>query len=128
MRPDGDVLAMVGGVGGGVAGRGTNRSKRTKGLMPRPPASAFKPFVYLAALEQGLTPESIISAEPVDVPGADGSYRPRNHRGERYDKVSMREGLVHSINTAAVRLLQRVGYDRLFDTLARPLRATRHRR
>ena len=119
MRPDGDVLAMVGGVGDGVAGRGTNRSKRTKGLMPRPPASAFKPFVYLAALEQGLTPESIISAEPVDVPGADGSYRPRNHRDERYDKVSMREGLVHSINTAAVRLLLRVGYERLFDTLAR---------
>lgn len=121
MRPDGDVLAMVGGVGDGVTGRGTNRSKRTKGLIPRPPASAFKPFVYLAALEQGLTPESIISAEPVDVPGtgAGGSYRPRNHRGERYDKVSLREGLVHSINTAAVRLLQRIGYDRLFDTLAR---------
>ncbi|MDE0457875.1 MAG: transglycosylase domain-containing protein, partial [Chromatiales bacterium] len=119
MRPDGDVLAMVGGVGDGVAGRGTNRSKRTKGLMPRPPASAFKPFVYLAALEQGLTPESIISAEPVDIPGAGGAWRPRNHRGERYDKVSMREGLVHSINTAAVRLLQRVGYDTLFDTLAR---------
>ena len=121
MRPDGRILAMVGGIGDDVTGRGTNRSKRTKGLMPRPPASAFKPFVYLAAVEQGLKPDSIIGAEPVDIPNVDGngSYRPQNYRGELYGKVRMREGLAHSINTAAVRLLQRVGYDRLFDTLGR---------
>ena len=121
MRPDGRILAMVGGIGDDVAGRGTNRSKRTKGLMPRPPASAFKPFVYLAAVEQGLKPDSVIGAEPFDIPDAaeTGFYRPRNNRGELYGKVKMRDGLVKSINTAAVRLLQRVGYDSLFDTLGR---------
>ena len=121
MRPNGSILAMVGGVGDDVRGRGTNRSKRTEGLMPRPPASAFKPFVYLDALEQGLEPESLIDAKPVDIPDASGagSYRPRNLLGERYGKVPMREGLVHSINTAAVRLLQQNGYDSLFDTLGR---------
>ena len=121
MRPNGHILGMVGGIGDDIVGRGTNRSKRTKGLHPRPPASAFKPFVYLAALEQGLQPDSLIAAEPVNVPDASGTgtYRPRNNRGELYGKVRMRDGLVESINTAAVRLLLRIGYPPLFDTLER---------
>ena len=130
MRPDGDILAMVGGVGDDVAGRGTNRSKRTGKLMARPPASTFKPFVYLAALEHGLKPDSLIGAEPVEIADASGggSYRPSNDRGKRYGKVSMREGLAQSINTAAVRLLRRIGYRRLFDTLGRLGVETEHLR
>ena len=121
MRPNGHILGMVGGIGDDIVGRGTNRSKRTRGLLPRPPASVFKPFVYLAALEQGLQPDSLIAAEPVNVPDASGtgSYRPRNNRGELYGKVRMRDGLVESINTAAVRLLLRIGYPSLLDTLER---------
>lgn len=130
MRPDGDILAMVGGVGDDVAGRGTNRSKRTRNLIARPPASTFKPFVYLAALEHGLKPDSLIGAEPVEIPDAagSGSYRPRNDRGKRFGKVSMREGLAQSINTAAVRLLRRIGYRRLYDTLGRLGIRTEHLR
>lgn len=130
MRPGGDILAMVGGVGEDVAGRGTNRSKRTGNLIARPPASTFKPFVYLAALEQGLKPDSLIGAQPVEIPDASGggSYRPRNDRGKRYGKVPMREGLAQSINTAAVRLLRRIGYRRLFDTLGRLGLETEHLR
>ena len=122
MRPSGEVLAMVGGIGTGLSGRGTNRAKRTAGLLPRPPASAFKPFVYLAALEMGLRPDSTIDASPVEIalPGSREVYRPQNHDGRAYGRVTMRQGLVDSINTAAVHLLHRqVGYDRLFDTVDR---------
>ena len=119
-RPDGAVLAMVGGIGDDVTGRGTNRAKRTKKLIPRPPASTFKPFVYLAGLEQELTPESMINAEPIECPDEEGVvYRPKNYDGERYGKIQMRDGIVRSINTAAVRLLKDIGYEKLFDTLER---------
>ena len=122
MRPSGEVLAMVGGVGGNVRGRGFNRAKRTTGLLPRPPASAFKPFVYLAALEMGLTPQSRINARPVSikVKGDPKPYQPQNYDGKVRDFISMREGLVKSVNTAAVRLLHdEVGFERLFSTLTR---------
>lgn len=120
MRPDGQVLAMAGGVG--ERGRYFNRAKRTEGLLPRPPASAFKPFVYLAALESGLEPDSRIYAGPVSIPmqGSAKPYQPRNHDGKQYAYVSLRDGLVHSINTAAVHLLySHVGFERLFGTVER---------
>ena len=122
MRPDGQVLAMVGGVGDSLAARGFNRAKKTEGLIPRPPASSFKPFVYLAALEAGLRPDSTIDARPVsiNVPGDPKPYRPQNHDKKNYGYVTMREGLERSINTAAVRLLHdQLGFERLFKTLAK---------
>ncbi len=122
MRPDGKVLAMVGGAGDDPKSRGTNRAKRTENLFPRPPASAFKPFLYLAALERGLRPDQFIDARPVSIPITGGRrYEPANHDGAVYRrKVSTRDGLVKSINTAAVHLLHKeVGFDRLFDVLRR---------
>ena len=122
MRPDGHVLAMVGGVGDSLAARGFNRAKNTEGLIPRPPASSFKPFVYLAALEAGLRSDSTIDARPVsiNVPGDPKPYRPQNHDKKNYSYVTMREGLERSINTAAVRLLHdQLGFERLFKTLAK---------
>ena len=122
MRPDGQVLAMAGGVGKTIKARGLNRAKRTKGLHSRPPASSFKPFVYLAALEKGLSPESDINASPVNIPmpAPQPPYRPRNHDGKTYGEVTLRDGLVKSINTAAVNLLyEHVGFERLFDVVRR---------
>ena len=122
MRPDGRVLAMVGGVGDDVEARGFNRAKRTRGLLPRPPASAFKPFVYLTALEAGVDPDDLIDARPVSirVPGDPRPYRPLNHDGRSYGYISLREGLVKSVNTAAVRLLHdRLGFEALFEVLGR---------
>ena len=113
---------MVGGAGDDPKSRGTNRAKRTENLFSRPPASAFKPFLYLAALERGLTPDRFIDAGPVSIPVPGGKpYEPANHDGAVYRrKVAMRDGLVNSINTAAVHLLHRqVGYKRLFDVLRR---------
>lgn len=118
MRPDGELLAMVGGAGD--KGRYFNRAKRTDGLLPRPPASTFKPFVYLSGMELGLEPTSLINAQPVTIPmpGAQKPYQPENHDGKMYGHVSLRDGLVYSINTAAVRLLyDQVGFPKLFTTL-----------
>jgi membrane peptidoglycan carboxypeptidase len=120
MRPDGELLAMVGGTGD--KGRYFNRAKRTVGLLPRPPASTFKPFIYLAALESGLEPTTLINAQSVSIPmpGSAKAYQPQNHDGKNYGKVSLRDGLVYSINTAAVRLLyKQVGYSKLFNTVKR---------
>lgn len=120
MRPNGEVLAMVGGVG--LKGRYFNRAKRTEGLLPRPPASAFKPFVYLAALESGLKPNSLIPAGPVSIPtsGKSEPYQPENHDGKIYKNITLRDGLVYSINTAAVHLLySHVGFKKLLATVER---------
>ncbi len=121
MRPSGEILAMVGGIGKSVVARGTNRAKRTAGLLPRPPASAFKPVVYLAALEGGLRRDSMIDAGPVSIAMPNAKpYRPQNHDGRTYGRVTMRDGLVRSINTAAVRLLRdRVGFDGLLNAAER---------
>lgn len=122
MRTDGAVLAMVGGAGTDLTARGFNRAKRTVGLHSRPPASSFKPFVYLAGLEAGLTPQTVIEAGPVSIPmpAPQPPYEPRNHDGSVYDQVTMRDGLVNSINTAAVHLLHGpVGFERLFSVLDR---------
>lgn len=122
MRPNGEVLAMVGGIGDNVRDRGFNRAKCTTGLLSRPPASAFKPFVYPAALEMGLTPHLRINARPVliKVKGDPKPYQPQNYDGKARDFISMREALVESVNTAAVRLLHdEVGFERLFSTLTR---------
>ena len=62
----------------------------------------------------------MISAEPVEFLDEAGQiYRPQNYNGKIYGAVPMREGIVESINTAAVRLLEWTGYDKLFETLER---------
>jgi penicillin-binding protein 1A len=107
MRPNGAVTVMVGGVGDSPSARGMNRAKVTQGLLPRPPASVFKPIIYLAALEQGLTPQSRIDARAIRIPMGPHQppYEPRNHEDKVYETVTLTEALVDSINTATVRLL-----------------------
>ena len=99
MRINGEVVAMVGGRDHGASP--FNRATQAR----RQPGSTFKLFVWLAALEAGLEPDSVVDDRPITT----GSYRPRN-AGDRYRGViSMEEAFVHSSNVAAVRLLQRVG-------------------
>ena len=99
MTPDGAVRAMVG--GRNYAESQYNRAVTAK----RQPGSAFKPFVYLTALEAGLTPETIRQDAPLDVKG----WKPENYTHEYFGSVTLTQALAMSLNTVAVRLGLEVG-------------------
>jgi penicillin-binding protein 1A len=71
----------------------------------RQPGSAFKPFVYLTALEHGLTPDTVREDAPIDVRG----WRPENVSHEYRGPVTLTDALANSLNTVAVRLALEVG-------------------
>ena len=96
---DGGVLAMVGGKDYGRSQY--NRAVRAR----RQPGSAFKPFVYLAALENGWSPNDVIEDSPVAV----GDWRPENYADRYLGRVTLTEALARSANTAAVRLSESIG-------------------
>jgi penicillin-binding protein 1A len=99
MRPDGRVVAMVGGKD--YAKSPFNRATQAR----RQPGSAFKLFVYLAALRAGMTPDTPIEDRPLRI----GTWQPKNY-GDRYrGTLTLREALALSSNVAAVRLSERVG-------------------
>jgi penicillin-binding protein 1A len=99
MRPDGRVVAMVGGKS--YAESPFNRA--TQAL--RQPGSAFKLFVYLAAFRSGWTPDSLIDDAPVTI----GRWSPSNSDGVYRGEITLREAFSRSSNAAAVRLSERVG-------------------
>jgi len=99
MSPGGAIRALVG--GRNYADSQFNRAVAAK----RQPGSAFKPFVYLAALERGLTPESLRDDRPIDVKG----WRPENYHREYLGPVTLTRALANSLNTVAVRLVLEVG-------------------
>jgi penicillin-binding protein 1A len=94
MTPDGAVRALVG--GRNYAESQFNRAVAAR----RQPGSAFKPFVYLTALERGLTPDTIREDRPIDVKG----WRPENYTRQYFGPVSLTQALAHSLNTVSVRL------------------------
>ncbi|HLI98709.1 MAG TPA: PBP1A family penicillin-binding protein [Bradyrhizobium sp.] len=99
MSPDGAVRAMVG-------GRNYTESQYNRAVTAkRQPGSAFKPFVYLTAIEAGLTPETIRQDAPLDVKG----WKPENYSREYFGAVSLTQALAMSLNTVAVRLGLEVG-------------------
>ncbi|WP_242018819.1 transglycosylase domain-containing protein [Phaeovibrio sulfidiphilus] len=71
----------------------------------RQPGSAFKPFVFLAGLEAGLSPDSILEDTPVAI----GSWRPGNYGGRYRGPITMQEALAHSSNAVAVRISEQAG-------------------
>ena len=94
MTPDGAVRALVG--GRNYAESQFNRAVAAK----RQPGSAFKPFVYLAALEHGLTPDTVREDKPINVKG----WQPENYGHEYYGPVTLTKALALSLNTVSVRL------------------------
>jgi penicillin-binding protein 1A len=99
MRPDGRVVAMVGGKN--YAETPFNRA--TQAL--RQPGSAFKLFVYLAAMRAGWTPQSIIEDSPITI----GDWSPENHDRVFRGPITLREAFARSSNAATVRLSESVG-------------------
>lgn len=108
MSPDGAVRAMVGGRGTSDAGQ-FNRA--TQAL--RQPGSAFKPLVYAAGLQAGLSPNDIFLDAPItiDVPGS-GPWSPQNYDRTFSGPVTLVEALARSINTVAVKVSERAGRTR----------------
>lgn len=100
------VLDTEGGIRALVGGRDYSESQFNRAVKARrQPGSAFKPFVYLAALERGMTPETLAYDLPLTIDG----WAPRNDNGQFVGKVTLRHALAQSINTVAVRLNQDVG-------------------
>jgi penicillin-binding protein 1A len=94
MTPDGVVRALVGGRDYGQSQ--FNRAVDAK----RQPGSAFKAFVYLTALEHGLTPDTVREDAPIAVKG----WRPENYERQYLGPVTLRQALAESLNTVSVRL------------------------
>jgi penicillin-binding protein 1A len=109
MTPEGAVRAMIG--GRNYADSQYNRAVTAK----RQPGSAFKPFVYLTAIEAGLTPETIRQDAPLDVKG----WKPENYTHEYFGAVTLTQALAMSLNTVAVRLGLEVGAKNVVRTAHR---------
>ena len=95
----GAVRAMVG-------GRDYRQSQFNRAVLARrQPGSAFKPFVWLAALEQGVRPDDTVLDAPIRI----GNWSPVDFERQYLGEITVEEALAQSINTAAVRLLQEAG-------------------
>ena len=99
LTPDGAVRALVG--GRNYAESQFNRAVAAK----RQPGSAFKPFVYLTALERGLTPDTVREDKPIAIKG----WHPENYSREYFGAVSLTKALALSLNTVSVRLTMEFG-------------------
>ena len=109
MKPDGAVTALVG---------GTDYDESTFDRATqahRQPGSAFKPFVYMAALESGLTPWDTREDEPVDING----WTPTNFGGRSYGTMTLADALAHSVNTITANLAQEIGVSNVVQAAQR---------
>ena len=99
MTPDGEVRALVG-------GRDYQESPFNRAVTAkRQPGSAFKPFVYLTAIERGLTPDSVREDRPIALK----NWKPENYKRENYGPVTLAQALALSLNTVSVRLTLEFG-------------------
>jgi penicillin-binding protein 1A len=106
MRPDGAVLAMV----GGTDYRSSQFNRATQAL--RQPGSAFKTFVFLAAFEAGLTPDASFVDGPIRI----GKWSPGNYNDKYYGAVTLREAFARSLNSVAVQVSERIGRKHVVET------------
>lgn len=109
MDPDGTVRTLVGGTD--YAQSQYNRAVTAR----RQPGSSFKPFVYLTALEQGLTPDSVVEDAPFEYKG----WSPQNYNKQYVGPVRLRDALANSLNTVAARLAIEMGPQNVVETAMR---------
>ncbi|NKB20468.1 MAG: PBP1A family penicillin-binding protein [Alphaproteobacteria bacterium] len=109
LAPNGAIRAMVG--GRRYAASQFNRVTQAF----RQPGSAFKLFVYLAALEAGMRPDDVIVDSPISIKG----WTPRNYSGRYLGRITLRQALAKSVNTAAVKVSEKVGRHRVVKAAER---------
>ncbi|MBV9740790.1 MAG: PBP1A family penicillin-binding protein [Hyphomicrobiales bacterium] len=119
LGPDGAVKALVG--GRDYAKSQFNRATSAR----RQPGSSFKPFTYLTAIENGLTPDTVREDGPINIKG----WKPENYTHEYFGPVTLKQAFAMSLNTVAVRLAAEFGPKAVTSTAARlgiqsPLQAT----
>jgi penicillin-binding protein 1A len=105
MAPDGAIKAIVG--GHHYEESQFNRATDAQ----RQPGSSFKPFVYLAALLHGYTPDTRVTDAPVSI----GNWSPRNYTGKYAGRITLTEALTHSYNTVPVHLMKDIGRQAILD-------------
>jgi len=108
---NGAIRALVGGMG-------FELSKFNRAIQARrQPGSNFKPFLYAAAIEQGVTASTLINDAPIvlDNLSTDEIWRPENDSGRFYGPTRLRNALTFSRNLVSIRVLQRVGLDTFID-------------
>jgi penicillin-binding protein 1A len=115
----GDVKAMVG-------GRDFEQSKFNRSTQAlRQVGSSFKPYVYTAAIDRGMTPDDTVLDAPVSFPGGpSGPYTPHNYDGKYEGVITFRRALAHSRNIPALKVTERVGGIKVVIEYARKLGIT----
>ena len=100
---NGDVKAMVG-------GRDFQESKFNRAVQAeRQVGSSFKPYIYTAAIDQGMTPDDTVLDAPISFPSASGPYTPHNYDGKFEGVITFRHALAESRNIPALKVTERVG-------------------
>jgi penicillin-binding protein 1A len=114
MTPNGAVQAMV----GGKSYQGSQFNRVTQAL--RQSGSSWKMFVYLAALEYGMSPETRVSDEPVTIgPWTAKNFGKHQYRYLEGEDYSLKEALAKSINTCTIRIAQQIGTKRIIEVARR---------
>jgi len=110
----GEIKAMVG-------GRNFKKSEFNRATQSRrQPGSAFKPFIYAAAFDKGLTPSTIIMDSPIIFKDTlkDSLWKPRNYKEKFYGPTTLRTAIVHSRNLVTIKTLKDIGIDYAADYAA----------
>jgi 1A family penicillin-binding protein len=110
---NGDIRALSG-------GRQYERGTFNRALLAhRQPGSAFKPFVYAAAMAAGYTPSDEVDDDPIDVIQGREIWSPANYNDDYSGRITFRRALIKSANAATVRVSQAVGIPRVIETAKR---------
>ncbi len=108
MNPDGAIRAMSGGAD-------YQASQFNRATSPRQPGSAFKPVVYLVALENGMTPETYVNDSPFTI----GDYNPKNYNERYYGDITLATAFAKSVNSVPLKLTETYGIDSVLDMAGR---------
>lgn len=109
------AISTTGAILGMVGGDDYQVSQFNRAIAPRQPGSAFKPVVYLVALENGMTPESYVNDSPFSI----GDYNPKNYDERYYGGIDLATAFAKSVNSVPLKLTKEYGIDSVLNMAAR---------